>query len=84
MHVHKMNQNSALVLSSTVFVTEEGRGERKQLESFLRPNWSVHYNFSGDSNSEYVTVAVQARFLDKDTKKFFSSYSIFSTILYCN
>jgi hypothetical protein len=37
------------VLSFTGLVKEEGRGERKQLKSFLRPNRSIHHNFSGDS-----------------------------------
>jgi hypothetical protein len=46
----------------------KGREETARVFLFL---WSIHHNFSGDSNSEYATVAVQARFLDKDTKNSF-------------
>jgi hypothetical protein len=51
---------------------EKKRGERKQRESFCPPSWSVHHNFSGDSNSESATVAVSKQdFLDKDAKNSF-------------
>ncbi len=32
---------------------------------------SLHHNFSGDGNTEYAAVAVQAGFLNKDTKNYF-------------
>ena len=54
---------------SCLYLREYGRGERKQREFLCPLSWSVHNNFSGDGNSEYATVAVQVRFLDKGNKK---------------
>jgi hypothetical protein len=55
------------------------RGNSGSLSALLAGAYTT--TFLVDGNSEYATCCcVQARFSDKDTKKFFPCYGIFSAI----
>ncbi len=69
------------IFHSTCHRGGKGREETTRVFLFLRPSRSIHHNFSGDSNSKYATVAVQARFFDKDTK-FFFIVIVYSVLFY--